>query len=358
LKYLNINKDKSKKLTRWFLELLEWNPIIKHVPGRLNHLPDLLSRAPVSPLDGEVSHMEYSPDYVYTPFVASLIGMAAELTLQQLKQCQETDQEIQKLIELLRDGNCRSTAYVLKNGILHRYVRPINTLAHKKFINRTQPAGTVGNTESNEININQNCNSQDNYPDHQPERDVICRKPVHQPERDVNSQDISVHQPQRDVNEVNVQNDHYPQRDVIKNQLLQPKKVNPIVKEFKQKIIQAIQYPERDLNQHKKVSPQRKITFKEFMDELPKDMRQDCCLEPKRRRKVAAAVQNVNSLNAHHNSINLISSEFILVPVIPKSLVPELIKAFHDDPKSAHMGIRKTKNRIKERAFWEDYSRI
>jgi len=41
-----------------------------------------------------------------------------------------------------------------------------------------------------------------------------------------------------------------------------------------------------------------------------------------------------------------------LVPVIPKSLVPDILKIFHDVPEAAHLGMKKTKDKIKTRCFW------
>jgi transposase InsO family protein len=46
-----------------------------------------------------------------------------------------------------------------------------------------------------------------------------------------------------------------------------------------------------------------------------------------------------------------------LVPVIPKSLIPEILKIFHDVPEAAHLGMRKTKQKIKDRCFWNFMNR-
>jgi hypothetical protein len=43
-----------------------------------------------------------------------------------------------------------------------------------------------------------------------------------------------------------------------------------------------------------------------------------------------------------------------LVPVIPRSLVFEILSIFHDAPEAAHLGMRKTKQKIKERCFWHN----
>ena len=45
--------------------------------------------------------------------------------------------------------------------------------------------------------------------------------------------------------------------------------------------------------------------------------------------------------------------EFILVPVIPRSLVAEFLHLFHDVPEAGHPGIKATKKIIKSRYFWE-----
>jgi len=44
--------------------------------------------------------------------------------------------------------------------------------------------------------------------------------------------------------------------------------------------------------------------------------------------------------------------QYIFVPVIPKKIVPRILKIFHDTPEAGHFGVRKTKDRIKDRAFW------
>jgi len=43
---------------------------------------------------------------------------------------------------------------------------------------------------------------------------------------------------------------------------------------------------------------------------------------------------------------------YIYVPVIPKKMIEEIMKIFHDAPESGHLGVTKTMNRIKQRAFW------
>jgi hypothetical protein len=45
-------------------------------------------------------------------------------------------------------------------------------------------------------------------------------------------------------------------------------------------------------------------------------------------------------------------SRNILVPYLPRSLVPEILNQFHDAPESGHMGVRKTQSAIKQRFFW------
>jgi len=45
----------------------------------------------------------------------------------------------------------------------------------------------------------------------------------------------------------------------------------------------------------------------------------------------------------------------LLVPVLPKSLVIEVLQQFHDAPESGHMGSKKTKNAIKQSFFLAKY---
>jgi len=40
------------------------------------------------------------------------------------------------------------------------------------------------------------------------------------------------------------------------------------------------------------------------------------------------------------------------VPVVPKSLVSDILYAFHDTPEAGHFGVNKTMDRIKQRCFW------
>ena len=44
LKWIKAAKDPRGKLARWALRLQEYDFTISHVPGRDNHLPDMLSR--------------------------------------------------------------------------------------------------------------------------------------------------------------------------------------------------------------------------------------------------------------------------------------------------------------------------
>ena len=46
-----------------------------------------------------------------------------------------------------------------------------------------------------------------------------------------------------------------------------------------------------------------------------------------------------------------------LVPVIPKSLIIEIMNIFHDAPEAAHLGMRKTKQKIKDRCFWKNMNK-
>jgi len=42
----------------------------------------------------------------------------------------------------------------------------------------------------------------------------------------------------------------------------------------------------------------------------------------------------------------------VLVPVIPRALRAGILKEFHDAPQAGHMGVKKTKERIKSRVYW------
>lgn len=53
------------------------------------------------------------------------------------------------------------------------------------------------------------------------------------------------------------------------------------------------------------------------------------------------------------NNKNPKNIEMKSVPVVPRSLVPEILKYFHDEPHSGHLGIRKTKIKIKSRFYWD-----
>jgi len=77
-------------------------------------------------------------------------------------------------------------------------------------------------------------------------------------------------------------------------------------------------------------------------------------------RPVVMNTETINQINSQINQ-NAINNEnkssidvfkIIKVPVIPKVLTNEIMYLFHDMPESGHLGIRKTLDRIKSRAFW------
>src|SRR5207237_5833846 len=41
------------------------------------------------------------------------------------------------------------------------------------------------------------------------------------------------------------------------------------------------------------------------------------------------------------------------VPVVPKSLRESVLRIFHDSHEAGHFGVKKTKERIKNRVFWD-----
>jgi hypothetical protein len=47
LQFINQMANSNQKLLRWSLELQQYSLVIKHRPGRLNLLPDILSRPSV-----------------------------------------------------------------------------------------------------------------------------------------------------------------------------------------------------------------------------------------------------------------------------------------------------------------------
>lgn len=53
-----------------------------------------------------------------------------------------------------------------------------------------------------------------------------------------------------------------------------------------------------------------------------------------------------------------LNENFELRPVIPKTLRSSLLREFHDIPSSAHCGIRKTFNKLKNVAFWPEMRKI
>jgi len=51
------------------------------------------------------------------------------------------------------------------------------------------------------------------------------------------------------------------------------------------------------------------------------------------------------------------TDENIYIPVIPKVLTSEILYMFHDSPQSGHLGIKKTKERIKRRVYWDNMNK-
>lgn len=105
LTWLHQFKDERAKLTRWALQLQEYNFTVEHCPGKLNQLPDFLSRFPDEPMpestgdDARLLPPEPPKAAKQTPTTEAALGLldgeTADLPpdlFEQIKAAQLTDQ--------------------------------------------------------------------------------------------------------------------------------------------------------------------------------------------------------------------------------------------------------------------------
>jgi len=103
LVWLHNAKEEKAKFLRWSLLLQEFSYSIEHVPGRLNELPDALSRHPSSEVEeDEVDSIER----LFPPMRLSAITNpqpASPLISQVVKEAQVQDAELQAIAKALRE---------------------------------------------------------------------------------------------------------------------------------------------------------------------------------------------------------------------------------------------------------------
>ena len=126
LTHLKSIHPNNKNLTRWSHEIERWGCEIKHFEGKKNILADILSRMPVED-SVESDQLDDSPEEIYVPTFALTYFSNV---LDKIKSEQDKDQDLVKIVKQLK-GEIAGTnidslkqQYVVKNGILYRYIVP------------------------------------------------------------------------------------------------------------------------------------------------------------------------------------------------------------------------------------------
>ena len=99
LTWLNSMKDQRSKLTRWALELQALNFDTEHCPGKLNELPDFLSRNPTGPEEDTPDDEHQLPPEA-TPCAQPL---GVETLMDEVRDAQRRDPIAQRALTLRRE---------------------------------------------------------------------------------------------------------------------------------------------------------------------------------------------------------------------------------------------------------------
>ncbi len=121
LKYLDKFKDNNTKLGRWALRLAPYVDKIRHISGKENTVADALSRNPVAARD-EPDYLDDDPDVMFTPALAMVEAVPS---LKQIKEDQEKDEDVKKILQQLtcQSGPTTNSEYKLKNGVVFKVVK-------------------------------------------------------------------------------------------------------------------------------------------------------------------------------------------------------------------------------------------
>ncbi|KAI5724686.1 hypothetical protein M8J77_005959 [Diaphorina citri] len=154
LTWLNTFKEERSKLTRWALLLQEFSFDIEHIPGRVNELPDAMSRLPMD--GGRTEELEnwnsmVSPPPPTSPPMGPVINNATIKPATQKNKIFVPPSEVREIIKLHHDSDLYrhpGSAQTLKNcqanytwpnmsESIREYVRQCTVCARTKVVGRT-----------------------------------------------------------------------------------------------------------------------------------------------------------------------------------------------------------------------------
>jgi len=288
---------KSKKLDRWRVELSDWDITIVHRPGKQNIVADALSRAPLPEDKSDTNFMESTRDIVFAPTLSIFQNL---ITLKELVQAQRLESTLNIIIQHIVD-KYRLTLTNSSNWMA--------TKTDKIYL------GDDGYVLKNEVlckyvlkvgksSQKENPGAARTLPGTENSQKQLLKSEV-----DDESQLSQIHgshgnpSNQINLNELlNSKASHSKHDDVMidnSNQLCSPISASHGV-------------------------PKRDVTF---------------------------------NLGQFFSATAVRMDEYILVPVIPKSLVSQILTYFYDDSHSGHQGVHKTKQKIKSRVFWNNMNK-
>ncbi|OXA47645.1 Retrovirus-related Pol polyprotein from transposon opus [Folsomia candida] len=365
--------NKSRNLTKWSQEIEEWGCEIVYCPGKENVVADCLSRAPVDPLPNETDHLNGSRD-VYMP----IFGLTYfPNLLHKIELAQLDDIEVQAIRKVLdskasaplsvsKDTN--SFPYSIHNNIVYRSIVPFENNSLLRNNNRTNPPwpgvenykGDRGPSMS-DVAVSPEFNKGDrgpsrNYVAVSPEFNISGSTPVlnNKGDRGPSSSDVAVSPKFGSTPVLNYKGDRGPSRSDVavspefSNGDRGPSRsdvaVSPKFNIFGSTPILKNKGDRGPSNNDVAVSPY----FSNFQWATPVSIYNS---NSDRGPSSDVAV----SLNSNSNNLgSVLPRRNILVPYLPISMRNDILNYFHDAPESGHMGVKKTKEAIKQRFYWNN----